>query len=70
MRAYQRGCPKSSVEIDRIDCRTDLKGRIDAAGPERAKREAPAVGLGGLRLGLLIFETKTHPVTTSTTIDQ
>jgi hypothetical protein len=32
------------------------------------KRKAPAVGLGGLRLGLLIFETKTHPVTVDTMI--
>jgi hypothetical protein len=32
-------------------------------------KKKPQQGLGGLRLGLLIFGTKTHPVTVSTMID-
>jgi hypothetical protein len=34
------------------------------------KKEKPQQGLGGLALGLLIFETKTHPVTVDTMIDE
>jgi hypothetical protein len=32
------------------------------------KKKSPSRGLGGLRLGLLIFETKTHPVIVSTMV--
>jgi len=40
-----------------------------ATAPNRLK-EKPQHGLGGLRLGLLIFETKTHPVTMAVTLDR
>jgi hypothetical protein len=40
-----------------------------ATAPNRQK-EKPQHGLGGLRLGLLIFETKTHPVTMAVTLDR
>ena len=34
------------------------------------KKKSPSGGLGGGKLGLLIFETKTHPVTAGIMIDE
>jgi hypothetical protein len=41
-----------------------------AAKLESSGKEKPQQGLGGLRLGLLIFETKTHPATVAITLDR
>jgi hypothetical protein len=41
-----------------------------AAKLEAAGKKSPSGALGGLELGLLIFETKTHPVTVDITIDR
>jgi hypothetical protein len=40
-----------------------------AAKLEAGGKEKPQRGAGGLELGLLIFETKTHPVTDHITTD-
>ena len=43
---------------------------IKEARQTGGQKKSPSAGAGGLRLGLLIFETKTHPVTINTMIDR
>jgi len=44
-----------------------LLTEIATEGP---KKKSPSGGLGGGELGLLIFETKTHPVTADIMIEE
>lgn len=58
--------PREALQRDRTD-----QNMVDREAPETQKKKRPQQGCRGGRgvLGLLIFETTTHPVTANTMIE-